>query len=592
MGKKLLDICKNHQVYIFNGRLGEDCSIGKPTTTHNTTIDYFIGSPMIMKKVEVFKVLDYDPLLSDVHCGLHARIKYKVQSTVPTVNRVALESRQLNVRPSKWNVEKQCLYVSNIDEIKINELIAKLEELSIDVINLYLKQILIEPALATFPSYKKRTYIKKSNNATSVGYDKECWISRKEYHKARQRYHLHRSSPNFNNMIEKSRKYKANLKRVKTKKRDNLIKELRKCRSDDPKAYWKILNSQRRNCQVPITLNELYEHFKQLACDESYDDSNVNITYDQDSVDAEILSALNDPISEEEVVKGIKKLKNNKSPASDMILNEYIKSTKHLLCPLYVKMFNKILDTGVMPSEWSVGTIVPLYKNKGDIQDVSNYRGITLLSCMGKLFTSILNERLNEYSNKLSHINETQAGFRHGYSTLDHVFLLKCVIDLFNWKKRKLFCLFVDYKKAFDMVWREGLWYKLVKEKVQGKILNVIRNMYNNIRSCVMLNQETSDTFVCNVGVRQGENLSPLLFAFYVNDIESKLIAYNCSYINFGDDFLNLYLKLFVIMYADDTVILCDSEDSMKQALVALNLYCNEWKLKLNCNKTKVYISF
>ncbi len=153
-----------------------------------------------------------------------------------------------------------------------------------------------------------------------------------------------------------------------------------------------------------------------------------------------------------------------------MIINEYIKSTKHLLCPLYVKMFNKILDTGVMSSEWSVGTIVPLYKNKGDIQDVNNYRGITLLSCMGKLFTFIVNESLTDYSNKLSLISETQAGFRHGYSTLDHIFLLKCVPDLFKWKKKKLFCLFIDYKKAFDMVWREGLWYKLVKEKVQGKI--------------------------------------------------------------------------------------------------------------------------
>lgn len=60
--------------------------------------------------------------------------------------------------------------------------------------------------------------------------------------------------------------------------------------------------------------------------------------------------------------------------------------------------------------------------------------------------------------------------------------------------------MFVDYKKAFDMVWREGLWYKLVKEKVNGKIFNVIRNMYDNIRSCVMLNQQTSDTFVCNAG--------------------------------------------------------------------------------------------
>ncbi len=75
-----------------------------------------------------------------------------------------------------------------------------------------------------------------------------------------------------------------------------------------------------------------------------------------------------------------------------------------------------------------------------------------------------------------------------------------------------------------------------------------------------------------------------------MNDIESRLIEYNCSYVIFGDVLLNLHLKLFVIMYADDTVILCEREDGMKQALDALNIYCNEWKLRLNCNKTKVIV--
>ena len=168
---------------------------------------------------------------------------------------------------------------------------------------------------------------------------------------------------------------------------------------------------------------------------------------------------------------------------------------------------------------------------------------------------------------------------------MDHIFLLKCVIDLFKWSKKKLFCLFVDYKKAFDLVGRDGSWFKLVKENVNGKILHVIRN-----RSCVMLNQETSENFVCNMGVRQGENLSPLLFAFYVNDIESKLLEYNCNALDFGNDLINSYLKLLVLMYADDTIILSDSEGGMRQALIALNTYCNEWKLKLNCNKSKVVI--
>ena len=69
----------------------------------------------------------------------------------------------------------------------------------------------------------------------------------------------------------------------------------------------------------------------------------------------------------------------------------------------------------------------------------------------------------------------------------------------------------MDYAKAFDSVWTEGLWYKLVKSNVKGKTLNVIQSMYADIKSCVILNNELSETFVCNTGVRQGENLSPLI---------------------------------------------------------------------------------
>ncbi len=164
-----------------------------------------------------------------------------------------------------------------------------------------------------------------------------------------------------------------------------------------------------------------------------------------------------------------------------------------------------------MPTEWLIGVIVPLYKSKGDIQDINSYKGITLLSCMGKLFTSILNERLSKCSDAVNIICETQAGFRHGYCTLNHIFLLKCVIDLLSWKKKKLFCLSVDYRKAFDMVWRGGSWHKLVKENVNGKIFNVISNMYRNVKSCIRLNQHISSTFECNVGVRQGKLIAVAL---------------------------------------------------------------------------------
>ena len=106
------------------------------------------------------------------------------------------------------------------------------------------------------------------------------------------------------------------------------------------------------------------------------------------------------------------------------------------------------------------------------------------------------------------------------YSTMDHVFTLKSLIDIFLHKKKKLFCAFVDFKKAFDTVWRSGLWIKKISFGITGKLFNVIRNIYNNIKSCVQENGQKSDYFSCYTGVRQGENLSPLLFALYLNDLE------------------------------------------------------------------------
>ena len=105
-----------------------------------------------------------------------------------------------------------------------------------------------------------------------------------------------------------------------------------------------------------------------------------------------------------------------------------------------------------MPEDWCVDVIKPLYKGKGDKADPNNYRGITIVSCMGKLFTCVLNNRLSEYLrvNKLN--GPEQAGFKAGYSTVDHIFTLKAMTDLFIFRHKKLYVCFVDFKKALDNV--------------------------------------------------------------------------------------------------------------------------------------------
>jgi phosphotransferase system HPr-like phosphotransfer protein len=147
----------------------------------------------------------------------------------------------------------------------------------------------------------------------------------------------------------------------------------------------------------------------------------------------------------------------------------------------------------------------------------------------------------------------------------------------------------VDYKKAFDSVWRVGLWKKIVECGIHGKILNTIVNMYKQIKSCIRVNNEYSDFFPSFKGLRQGENLSPLLFALFVNDLEEFLLSNGCQQLDFEDDIVNI-LRVMVLLYADDTVILTNSKQNAQKALIHLEQYCKQWKLEVNTDKTKVIV--
>ena len=92
------------------------------------------------------------------------------------------------------------------------------------------------------------------------------------------------------------------------------------------------------------------------------------------------------------------------------------------------------------------GHCLPIYKNKGDTQNPENYRPITLLSCVGKLFTSIINNRFTNYADKYDIITDSQTGFRHGFSTLDNLFVINSLIDMAKAKSKKLFWAFIDFK--------------------------------------------------------------------------------------------------------------------------------------------------
>ena len=335
------------------------------------------------------------------------------------------------------------------------------------------------------------------------------------------------------------------------------------------------------------------EHFKKLGCT-GFDESKQADRLISDCTNEYI----NDKFSIEEIKQCVKKLKAMKACGVDNIHNEFLKNCPTEIIMAITDFFNIVLDTRIVPTEWTIGLIIPLYKNKGAKSDPDCYRGITLLSCMGKLFTAVVNDRLANFLNATGTIGDEQAGFRPDHSTVDHIFTLHCIIDFYLQKKQRLYCAFIDYRKAFDLVSRSNLWVKLLKSGINGKILSVIQNLYAAAKSCVMIGDAISQSFPCNIGVRQGENLSPLLFAIYLNDFEffvsrqfGGLKNLSSSYSTYlSDDTVEVFLKLYVLLYADDTIVMAETKEELQKALDAVSEYCKMWELQVNTSKTKIVI--
>ena len=439
-------------------------------------------------------------------------------------------------------------------------------------------------------SFGIKSTIHNEDNGHKKWFDNECRVARNAYHRIRKLYNKHKTTYYKNLLKTVSKEYKCKISKSVKNFKNQRVQKLRNLKTSNPKEFWKIINSvDKRSYQMP-PLDEMHNFFKNLNSDDN-DQTILNEGNDSESLN-EINEEINQPISNEEILQAVKNLKNNKSPGSDNILNEHIKSTINILLPIYTHLFNLILDTGFVPESWALGDILPIYKNKGSIKLSENYRPITLLSCLGKLFTSILNNRLNKFVEHYEIISHSQAGFRKGLSTTDNLFILQSLFDISKACKNKLFCAFVDFKQAFDNVWRGGLWYKLQTYNINGKCLNLIKSMYSNIKSRVTIPEGNSAFFPCSKGVRQGENLSPILFSLYLNDLEHYLMSNGADGIvcEANTEQVYSYIKLVILLFADDTVLFSNNKDDLQHMLNLFEHYCDEWKLTVNISKTKILI--
>ena len=212
-------------------------------------------------------------------------------------------------------------------------------------------------------------------------------------------------------------------------------------------------------------------------------------------------------------------------------------------------------------------------------------RGIAVSTSISKLFLSIMQKRLSNFSKVHKLIPACQIAYKQNSSTSDHILTLKNIIDKYinRASKSYLFVCFVDFRAAFDTVWRRAMLYKLVKMGVGGNFLDVIDSMYQNVLYRVKVDGYLSQTISSSIGVKQGCVLSPLLFNLFLSDLP-EIFSNDCHPVELCD------LKLNCLMFADDLVLISQSAIGLQKCMNNLNAYCEKWCLTINTDKTKVII--
>ena len=530
------------------------------------------------------------------HCQLITCIK--IDPSVLTSDEDSLQEELISLpRQFKWSTDSKesFTYALNSDEIK--QLIHDFELSNFEHvgdINTIVKKFANILETAAKQSLKLVKQNKKSKRHSKIWFDQECSRARKNLNHLSHRTHK-------NPLDEQTRleylstrsQYKQLLRIKKLQHRDNQIDELVKTRH--PLNFWTNLkslsNQVKSSPDSTVPMRKLYNHFQQL-----HSEPNVNLLEKQEVIMKELihkktilsqLNSLDKPFSEEEVKQSIKMLKNKKAAGLDRIRNEMLKCGARYLTTSLTKLFNFILTKGTYPDSWSTGLISPIFKS-GNKSDPSNYRGICVTSCLGKLFSAVLNNRLLNYLQDHDLIHPSQIGFLKGSRTSDHIFSLRTLIDKYvtHTNKGKLFCCFIDFQKAFDSIWHDGLLHKLLYKNIGGQFYHLISDMYLKTKCAVKNGNKRSSFFDYNRGVRQGCILSPILFNLYLDEFPRLLETSRDT------DSITLPngLPLNCLFYADDLILISRSAAGLQKQLNILHSYSEKWLLKINLKKTKTLI--
>ena len=293
----------------------------------------------------------------------------------------------------------------------------------------------------------------------------------------------------------------------------------------------------------------------------------------------------NDPQEEEipkiiisEVRTAISSLKNNRTPGDDGITNELLKHSTPEMVKSITEVFNEILTSEEIPKQWTTNTIILLHK-KGTRDDLNNFRPISLMSNFYKIFIKTIARRIERTLDEEQ--PPEQAGFRAGYSTIDHLQTMNQLIEKTNEYNRKMYIALIDYCKAFDTIEHNPTFAALKRQGIPYKYIRILTKIYMNSSTKVRTDIE-GEVFATRRGVRQGDPISPKLFTSLLEEVFRGLKWSKKAGISINGR------KLTNLRFADDIVIFATSHKQLQEMLQELHKESKKVGLLLNFNKTKI----
>lgn len=603
-GRELLELCISLKIHIVNGRKESDrkgeftyCSVnGK------SVIDYCLCSTDFFNSVQDFEVKLIDVTEKDTdHFSCEISVKCSKHNVITETNQNDVQSQGLEYEKIVWDVDDSETYCNKLKSEEILKMLDNFDE-SVETGNVNEAVVTLEEVFKTAAGKMVRKYkprnIVQTEKENVPWWDNELTQYKRHRNVALSNYRKDRNTEQLDEYLMCKRRFKAKYREKQCEFKEKQSTLLEECLQDNNRLWSLIkkINNKTKGVKNNITSDQWYEYYKGLLNQENELDPD-NVEKVSDYLSTHDLNCqkctqdepmvLNCNITQNEINVCLKNMKTKKAPGIDGVIIEAVLKGKEIIVPKLEILFNKIMDSGVYPERWCKAILCSLYKG-GNRNEPGNYRGISLLSVIGKIFTKIINERLVQWAIDNDECHEEQAGYKRGYSTVDQIFNLQALGQKYLSRKGgRFYAMYVDFSKAFDRIPHKMLLYQMLKRGMHGQIIKVIRSMYSQLKSCIRLdNNCLTEYFDCSVGTRQGCMLSPFLFTFYLNELIESINSGEGNGIYVDE----VWSDVKLLLYADDIVLCADTVGNLQKQINILKVFCEKWGMKLNLKKTKVMV--